>query len=59
LYIAFLTSNPHPQITDAGGIGTSIKKHCFFGFKGIAVSVVVYGQKESIVLEEDGVRIHI
>jgi hypothetical protein len=61
MHIAFLTSEyPHPQITDAGGIGTSIKNLVTaLVQKGIAVSVVVYGQKESIVLEEDGVRIHL
>ena len=61
MHIAFLTSEyPHPQITHAGGIGTSIKNLVTaLVQKGIAVSVVVYGQKESVVLEEDGVRIHL
>ena len=61
MHIAFLTSEyPHPQITHAGGIGTSIKNLVTtLVQKGIAVSVVVYGQKESVVMEEDGVRIHL
>lgn len=59
--IAFLTPEyPHPKVTHAAGIGTSIKNLVVALVKNnITVTVVVYGQKASEIFEEDGVTIHL
>ena len=59
--IAFLTPEyPHPKIAYATGIGTSIKNLAVaLTEKGCRVTVIVYGQKESTIFEEEGVTFHL
>ncbi|OXB20829.1 glycoside hydrolase [Flavobacterium tructae] len=55
--IAFLTPEyPHFKTGDSGGIGTSIK-NLALGLltKGILVRVLVYGQKEESIFNDDGI----
>ena len=61
MHIAFLTPEyPHPKVQHAAGIGTSIKNLVTALRKqNIRVSVFVYGQKEDLILEENGIKIHI
>lgn len=57
--IAFLTPEyPHPKTGDSGGIGTSIK-NLAIGLlaKGISVRVLVYGQNEDNVFDDQGIII--
>lgn len=57
--IAFLTSEyPHPKTGNYGGIGTSIK-NLAVGLlaQGCSVRVLVYGQKEEAVFDDNGVTI--
>ncbi|MDD5151088.1 MAG: glycosyltransferase family 4 protein [Flavobacterium sp.] len=59
--IAFLTPEyPHEKINHTAGIGTSIKNLAVaLVKKGFSVTVIIYGQKESTVFEENGVTIHL
>lgn len=61
MHIAFLTPEyPHPSVSHAAGIGTSIKNLVeALVKKGVQVSVFVYGQKEGAIFEEAGVTIHL
>ena len=61
MQIAFLTPEyPDPKIEYAAGIGTSIKNLAVaLVKKKCAVTVIVYGQKKSIVIENEGVIIHL
>lgn len=61
MHIAFLTPEyPHASVLHAAGIGTSIKNLAVaLVQKKVTVTVVVYGQKESIIFEENGVCIHL
>jgi glycosyltransferase involved in cell wall biosynthesis len=61
LKVAFLTPEyPHEHVQHAAGIGTSIKNLVVALVKtGVKVSVFVYGQKEEIILWEEGVKIHL
>ena len=61
MHIAFLTPEyPNPKVQQAAGIGTSIKNLVTALCKqNIRVSVFVYGQKEDLILEENGIKIHI
>ena len=55
--IAFLTSEyPHPKTGSSGGIGTSIK-NLSMGLltQGVSVRVLVYGQKEDAVFDDNGI----
>ncbi|WP_264535027.1 glycosyltransferase family 4 protein [Flavobacterium sp. N1736] len=57
--IAFLTPEyPHPKTGNSGGIGTSIK-NLTIGLlaQGVSVRVLVYGQKEDAVFDDNGVLI--
>ncbi|OXA81475.1 Glycosyltransferase involved in cell wall bisynthesis [Flavobacterium aquidurense] len=57
--IAFLTPEyPHPLTGNSGGIGTSIK-NLATGLlqKGIVVRVLVYGQKEDDIFDDNGIVI--
>ncbi len=60
-HIAFLTPEyPHPRIQRAAGIGTSIKNLAIaLSRKHIQVTVFVYSQSEDIVLEDQGVTLHL
>ena len=57
--IAFLTPEyPHPKTGSSGGIGTSIK-NLAIGLlaQGCSVLVLVYGQKEDTVFDDNGIAI--
>ncbi|WP_291102562.1 MULTISPECIES: glycosyltransferase family 4 protein [unclassified Flavobacterium] len=57
--IAFLTPEyPHPKTGSSGGIGTSIK-NLAIGLlqQGHSIRVLVYGQKEDAVFEDDGITV--
>jgi glycosyltransferase involved in cell wall biosynthesis len=59
LKIAFLTPEyPHPKTGSSGGIGTSIK-NLAIGLlaEGSSVRVLVYGQKEESVFDDNGITI--
>lgn len=59
--IAFLTPEyPHPRTGNSGGIGTSIK-NLSKGLlaKGCQVRVLVYGQKEETILDDEGIVIQL
>lgn len=57
--ISFLTPEyPHPKTGNSGGIGTSIKNLTLGLLKqGASVRVLVYGQKEDAVFDDNGVLI--
>lgn len=57
--IAFLTPEyPHQRTGNAGGIGTSIKNLAeSLTALGHEVRILVYGQKEDVIFEEDGIVI--
>lgn len=57
--IAFLTPEyPHPKTGNSGGIGTSIKNLAKGLLKeGCQIRVLVYGQKEEGVFDDDGILI--
>ena len=59
--ITYLTPEyPHKKITHAAGIGTSIKNLAVaLVNEGCTVTVIVYGQKESEIFEDNGVHIHL
>ncbi|SFD25132.1 Glycosyltransferase involved in cell wall bisynthesis [Algibacter lectus] len=61
MHIAFLTSEyPHPKVTHAAGIGTSIKNLAdALVNKGEQVTVFVYHQYTSEIIEDQGVTIHL
>lgn len=61
MHIAFLTPEyPHEKITHAAGIGTSIKNLAVaLVKKGLAITVIVYGQKNNLVFQDDGVIVHL
>lgn len=61
MHIAFLTPEyPHEKVLHAAGIGTSIKNLALaLAAKGVRVSVFVYGQKETMEFEEDGVAVYL
>ena len=57
--IAFLTPEyPHPKTGSSGGIGTSIK-NLSIGLlaEGCSVRVLVYGQKEEAVFDDNGITV--
>jgi glycosyltransferase involved in cell wall biosynthesis len=57
--IAFLTPEyPHVKTGSSGGIGTSIKNLCIgLLAKGCSVRVLVYGQKEESVFDDNGITV--
>ena len=59
LKIAFLTPEyPHPKTGSSGGIGTSIKNLAMgLMAEGCSVRVLVYGQKEEGVFDDNGITI--
>ena len=61
MHIAFITPEyPHPRIKRAAGIGTSIKNLAIaLSRKHIKVTVFVYSQSEDIVLEDQGISLHL
>ncbi len=61
MHIAFLTPEyPHPAVSHSAGIGTSIKNIADgLKRKGIQVTVFVYSQKGSKVVNADGITLHL
>jgi glycosyltransferase involved in cell wall biosynthesis len=59
--IGFITSEyPHPKVTHAAGIGTSIKNLAVaLVKKGVKVIVFVYHQKDDAVVIDEGITIHL
>ena len=59
--VGFITSEyPHPKVSHAAGIATSIKNLAVtLVKKGVEVTVFVYHQKENAVVIENGVEIHL
>jgi glycosyltransferase involved in cell wall biosynthesis len=59
--IGFITSEyPHPKVSHAAGIATSIKNLAVaLVKKGVDVTVFVYHQKESDIVYDEGVEIHL
>ncbi len=59
--VGFITSEyPHPKVSHAAGIATSIKNLAVtLVKKGVEVTVFVYHQKENAVVVENGVEIHL
>lgn len=59
--IGYITSEyPHPKVTHAAGIATSIKNLAVtLAKKGAEVTVFVYQQKENAVFMDEGVEIHL
>jgi len=57
--IAFLTPEyPHPKTGSSGGIGTSIKNLAIgLVAEGCSVRVLVYGQKEESIFDDNGIMI--
>ncbi|MBZ4036582.1 glycosyltransferase family 4 protein [Flavobacterium sp. 17A] len=61
MHIAFLTPEfPHQETLPSGGLGTSIKNLVSaLTRENVKVTVLVYGQKEQKIIEENNVRIHL
>ena len=61
MHIGLITPEyPHPKVTHAAGIATSIKNLAVtLVKKGVAVTVFVYHQKEDAIIEDQGVIIHL
>lgn len=59
--VGFITPEyPHPKVSYAAGIGTSIKNLALtLVKKGVGVTVFVYHQKEDAIIEDAGVIIHL
>ncbi|MDO7172713.1 glycosyltransferase family 4 protein [Mariniflexile sp. AS56] len=59
--LGFITSEyPHPKISHAAGIGTSIKNLAIaLVEKGVQVIVFVYHQEEDVIVIDEGVTIHL
>lgn len=59
--VGYITSEyPHPKISHAAGIGTSIKNLAIaLAKKGVEVTVFVYHQNTSEVVMDEGVEIHL
>lgn len=61
MHVGYITSEyPHPKVTHAAGIATSIKNLAItLVKKGIDVTVFVYHQNENAVFVDQGVEIHL
>lgn len=61
MHIGFITSEyPHPKVSHAAGIATSIKNLAItLVKKGVEVTVFVYHQNSNEVIEDEGVSIHL
>lgn len=61
MHIGLITSEyPHSKVTQAAGIATSIKNLAVtLAKKGMPVTVFVYHQKEDLIIEDEGVTIHL
>jgi glycosyltransferase involved in cell wall biosynthesis len=59
--IGFITSEyPHPKVKHAAGIATSVKNLAVaLVKKGVEVTVFVYDQKESGIVHDEGLEIHL
>ena len=61
MHIGYITSEyPHPEVSHAAGIATSIKNLAVTLVKqGVKVTVFVYHQSKNAVFESEGVTIHL
>tara|TARA_R110002049_G_scaffold3795_5_gene27642 strand:- start:120034 stop:121179 length:1146 start_codon:yes stop_codon:yes gene_type:complete len=61
MIVGYITSEyPHPKVTHAAGIATSIKNLAVaLVKKGVGVTVFVYHQYENAVVYDEGVEIHL
>lgn len=61
MHIGLITSEyPHPKVLHAAGIATSIKNLAIaLVKKGVKVTVFVYHQNEDVIIEDQGVNIHL
>ena len=61
MHLAFLTSEyPHPRVSRAAGIGTSIKNLATaLVARNMRVSLFIYSQQENAVFEENGITFHL
>ncbi|MGB6269797.1 MAG: glycosyltransferase family 4 protein, partial [Olleya sp.] len=61
MHIGLITSEyPHPKVSHAAGIATSIKNLAIsLAKKGEQVTVFVYHQNEDAIIEDEGVTIHL
>lgn len=61
MHIAFLTPEyPHPAVSHSAGIGTSIKNIAEgLKSKGVEVTVFIYSQKETKVVDADEITLHL
>lgn len=61
MHIGLITPEyPHPKVSHAAGIATSIKNLAItFVKKGVKVTVFVYHQNENTIIEDQGVIIHL
>jgi len=61
MHIGFITSEyPHPKVKHAAGIATSIKNLAVaLVKKGVNVTIFVYHQNESEIIQDEGVKIHL
>jgi len=61
MHIGFITSEyPHPKVKHAAGIATSIKNLAVaLVKKGVTITVFVYHQIESDIIQDEGVEIHL
>lgn len=61
MHIGFITSEyPHPKVSHAAGIATSIKNlAAALVKKGVKVSVFVYHQQEQSQIDDEGVSLHL
>ena len=61
MHIGYITPEyPHPEVSHAAGIATSIKNLATSLVKqGVIVTIFVYHQSKDAVLEADGVTIHL
>lgn len=61
MHIGFLTPEfPHPETGKSAGLGTSIKTlaHSLVQ-NGIQVSIFIYGQNKSMMVEDEGLKLHL
>ncbi|WP_055448715.1 glycosyltransferase family 4 protein [Lacinutrix mariniflava] len=61
MHIGLITSEyPHPKVLHAAGIATSVKNLAItLVKKGVQVTVFVYHQNKNVIIEDQGVTIHL
>lgn len=61
MHIGFLTPEfPHPETGKSAGLGTSIKTLAYSLVQsGIQVSIFIYGQEKTMMVEDEGLKLHL